>query len=187
MRYIDRNADPKSHAGHEMRIDRLEKHPAASLGLPFGAASYYGPIDSGSAVPVEYADFVTTDDTVFSMTDGKLHTLEEGTYAFFSAAYVYPSGSPAATSEVVLTPSVTADSFGAFPASFYWPDFGMYKVTGYSTGTLSWSPHMLLFRTYNSDNIGFPTDQQILMTIPFATSNCIVSTLALQMSKPLLV
>jgi hypothetical protein len=158
-------------------------HPFGAL--TWAAASYYGTIDSGSVVQVEYTDFITTSEDTFSMTDGKLHTLRNGTYAFFQTAHIYPSGSPALTNEVVITPSLTADSYGSYPGSFYWPDFGLFKVTGYSTGSKSWSPHVLMFRTYNDYNISFPTDQYLSLSIPFATSNCIVSTLAARISSPI--
>jgi hypothetical protein len=168
-----------------MRIDRLEKRPSQLGELPWAVASFYGEIASGSLEVVEYDKFVTNNDAFYSMTSGRLHTLDDGSYAFFSAAQIIPSGSPPVTDEVALTPQITAESSTSIPLGFYWPDFGMLKITGYSTGTKSWSPHYMTVRTYNSENIGFPTDHYLEFTIPFATSNCIVSTLAVRLGDGL--
>jgi hypothetical protein len=147
---------------------------------PFAVASYFGTIASGSLVAVNYDTFVTSDADYFSMSSGKLHVLAEGMYEFIQWADVIPSGSPAASSEVILTETLTAETFGSIPIGLYWPDFGQRRVVGVSN--LHWYPHVKSFRSYSGS---FPTDQQLLFTIPFATSNCIVSTLVRRFCEPL--
>jgi hypothetical protein len=182
MRYLDPGRDPRSHAGHERRIDWLEKH-ATGTGLSLASASYFGSIASGTDVEVSYDQFVTNEDSLFSLSGGRLQILDEGVFAFIQWADIIPTGAPAATTEVVMTPSLTGDTFGTVPIGFFWPDFGQLRVPG--TSNLNWYPRAIMFRSYADEAV--TSEQYLQFTIPFTTSNCVVATTVIQIADPLTV
>jgi hypothetical protein len=68
MRFIDRNTDPKSHAGHEARIDRLEKRLTSTSLLFAAIGANATTVSDGSYTPCDFDEgtFYTNDEDTFT-------------------------------------------------------------------------------------------------------------------------
>jgi hypothetical protein len=154
MRFWDRNTDPKSPAGHEMRIDRLEKHPATG-----GAGEWAGVQFSGVTIPGDgsFTDvlFDTDGDAAFfyaspydndvysiNLSDHKIYIAESGVYEFKLGWFYHGSGTITSAFAGVVVP----EQQNVMEA----------PLTGTPSGSIKAQGTYIRVQSYPDDEVSFP-------------------------------
>lgn len=156
MRWEDRHTDPKSPAGHEMRIDRLEKKPQRSAMGEWAGISFENQTVPGDSVLRDYvfdsdpdteSAFLYAspfDGTVYSLnlSDHKLYLEEDGVYEFQFGWFFVGSGTITNANAIIAVPTQQ--------------EVADLQVMGQARGSLKAQGLHIRTQSYPSDFVAFP-------------------------------